>query len=319
MTVRPYTFALRVIALRARYGSRGLRTDRLCSRLFRGLPVPRCAAYDVQTRSTLCRVRGLHHRRSAPFSTRCLGSRVAVANLEGCASPPPPFERLRRLGLYGSGAHRPGGVCRRRAVALERGRQGEVRSCAGRTDRSTTRRPVRSVGIGVGARANLFGLRHRRGVGLTPKPLDRPLKNWKSGSFSISPGFSEALSTLRIIRLSFLGRGHAEYIRHARASESSPFAPSGRGARGASPLRGRRKHWLSRPSVVGPVRVSPDGSRRRVRGGPRASWRAEEERVGLAGSTSLGCDGSGLGGGGGPAPTAGEHSATAAHLVLPNG
>jgi Tol biopolymer transport system component len=173
MPVRPYTFAFRFVHF-GRYGSGG-QDDRL-QPLFIGYP-NLVRGYDVNSfGAEEC---GITTSNDCPIFDQLLGSRLAVANLELRF---PPFGALGGKGLYGPLpldllAFADAGVAWRSGDSVKLDLSGADGSL-------TSRRPVRSVG--VGARLNLFGYAILE-VDYV-KPLDRPQKNWM-WLFNLSPGF----------------------------------------------------------------------------------------------------------------------------------
>ena len=173
MPVRPYTFALRLVHF-GRYGSGG-QDDRL-QPLFIGYP-NLVRGYDVNSFGAAeC---GISTSGDCPVFDQLLGSRLAVANLELRF---PPFGALGGKGFYGPLpidllAFADAGVAWRSGDSVKLDLSGADGSL-------TSRRPVRSVG--VGARVNLFGFAILE-VDYV-KPLDRPQKNWM-WLFNLSPGF----------------------------------------------------------------------------------------------------------------------------------
>ena len=173
MPVRPYTFALRLIHY-GRYGSGG--EDNRLQPLYIGYP-NLVRGYDVNSfGAEEC---GVSTDGSCPVFDQLLGSRVAVANLELRF---PPFGALGGKGLYGPVPIELLGFADA-GVAWAKGNSVKF-DLSGADGSVTTRRPVRSVG--VGARVNVFGYAVLE-VDYA-KPLDRPLKNWV-WLFNLSPGF----------------------------------------------------------------------------------------------------------------------------------
>jgi Tol biopolymer transport system component len=173
MPVRPYTFALRLIHY-GRYGSGG--EDNRLQPLYIGYP-NLVRGYDVNSFSASeC---GNGNGNACPVFDQLLGSRVAVANLELRV---PPFGAFGGKGLYGPVPIELLGFADA-GVAWSKGDSVKF-DLSGADGSLTTRRPVRSVG--VGARVNVFGYAILE-VDYA-KPLDRPLKNWV-WLFNLSPGF----------------------------------------------------------------------------------------------------------------------------------
>ena len=173
MPVRPYTFALRLLHF-GRYGSGG--EDNRLQPLFIGYP-NLVRGYDVNSFSASeC---GSSSNGACPVFDQLLGSRVAVANLELRF---PPFGAFGGKGLYGPVPIELLGFADA-GVAWSKGDSVKL-NLSGADGSLTSRRPVRSVG--VGARRNVLGYAVLE-VDYA-KPLDRPLKNWV-WLFNLSPGF----------------------------------------------------------------------------------------------------------------------------------
>jgi Tol biopolymer transport system component len=173
MPVRPYTFALRLLHY-GRYGSGG--GDERLQPLFIGYP-NLVRGYDVNSFGAAECVSSKDS--SCPVFDQLLGTRVAVANLELRF---PPFGALGGKGLYGPIPIELLGFADV-GVAWRKGDSVKL-DLSGADGSLTSRRPVRS--LGVGARVNVFGYAILE-VDYV-KPLDRPAKNWV-WLFNLSPGF----------------------------------------------------------------------------------------------------------------------------------